>query len=49
MNVVRELYEAAGRNVVELENNKYDSLCCGVGSLLEATTIQVSMKIRREN
>lgn len=36
MNVVRELYEAAGRNVVELENNKYDSLCCGVGSLLRS-------------
>ena len=37
MNSVRGLYEAAGMNVVELKNNKYDSLCCGVGSLLRCS------------
>ena len=31
---VRELHEAAGMNVVELENNKYDSLCCGFASMI---------------
>ncbi len=34
MNSVRGLYEAAGRNVVELKNHKYDSLCCGFASYL---------------
>lgn len=29
MNSVRGLYEAAGMKVVELKNNRYDSLCCG--------------------
>ena len=31
---VRGLYEAAGMTVVELENNKYDSLCCGFASMI---------------
>jgi Fe-S oxidoreductase len=29
---VRGLYEAAGMNVIELKNNKCDSLCCGYAS-----------------
>lgn len=29
MDSVRGLYKAAGMNVVELKNNKFDSLCCG--------------------
>ncbi len=29
MNTVRRLYEAAGMHVVELKNNKLDTLCCG--------------------
>jgi Fe-S oxidoreductase len=33
---VRGLYEAAGMNVVELKNNKYDSLCCGFASYLRS-------------
>lgn len=37
MSSIRGLYEAAGMNVVELENSKYDSLCCGVGSLLRCS------------
>lgn len=40
MSSVRGLYEAAGMNVVELKNNKYDSLCCGVGSLLRCSRNQ---------
>ena len=31
---VRGLYEATGMTVVELENNKYDSLCCGFASMI---------------
>ena len=34
MNSVRGLYEAAGVNVVELKNNKFDSLCCGFASYI---------------
>ena len=34
MSSVRGLYEAAGMHVVELKNNKYDSLCCGFASYL---------------
>lgn len=34
MNSVRGLYEAAGVNVVELKNNKFDSLCCGFAGYL---------------
>jgi Fe-S oxidoreductase len=34
MDSVRGLYEAAGRNVVELKNSKYDSLCCGFAGYL---------------
>ncbi|MBN2039885.1 MAG: (Fe-S)-binding protein [Spirochaetes bacterium] len=40
MNSVRGLYEAAGMNVVELKNNRHDSLCCGVGSLLRCSPNQ---------
>ena len=40
MSSVRGLYEAAGMNVVELKNNRYDSLCCGVGSLLRCSPNQ---------
>ena len=40
MSSVRGLYEAAGMNVVELKNNRYDSLCCGVGSLLRCSQNQ---------
>ena len=29
---IRGLHKAAGMNVVELENNKYESLCCGFAS-----------------
>ena len=34
MNSVRGLYEAAGRNVVDLRNNRHDSLCCGFASYI---------------
>jgi Fe-S oxidoreductase len=34
MNSVRGLYEATGVNVVELKNNKLDSLCCGFASYI---------------
>ena len=40
MNSVRGLYKAAGMNVIELKNNRYDSLCCGVGSLLRCSNSQ---------
>jgi Fe-S oxidoreductase len=36
MSSVRGLYEAAGMNVVELKNNKYDSLCCGFASYIRS-------------
>jgi len=36
MNSVRRLYEAIGANVVELENNRFDSLCCGFASYLRS-------------
>jgi Fe-S oxidoreductase len=26
---IRGLHQAAGMTIVELENNRYDSLCCG--------------------
>ncbi|MBN1382123.1 MAG: (Fe-S)-binding protein [Deltaproteobacteria bacterium] len=29
---IRGLHKAAGMNVIELENNRYDSLCCGFAS-----------------
>ena len=29
---VRGLHQAAGMNIVELQNNRYDSLCCGFAS-----------------
>ena len=34
---IRGLHKAAGMNVVELENNKYESLCCGFASGLRNT------------
>ena len=37
MSSVRGLYEAAGRNVIELKNNKYDSLCCGFASYIRGS------------
>lgn len=37
MSSVLELYKAAGMNVVELKNNKYDSLCCGFASKLRCS------------
>jgi Fe-S oxidoreductase len=37
LNSVRGLYEAAGMNVVELKNNKYDSLCCGFASYIRCS------------
>lgn len=34
MRSVRGLYEATGRNVIELKNNQFDSLCCGFAGYL---------------
>jgi Fe-S oxidoreductase len=34
---VRGLYEAAGRNVIELRNNMSDSLCCGFASYIRGS------------
>lgn len=34
MNSVRGLYEAAGMNVIELKNNKHESLCCGFANYI---------------
>ncbi len=44
MSSVRGLYEAAGRNVVELKNNRYDSLCCGFASYIRDWGIQSGVK-----
>jgi Fe-S oxidoreductase len=37
---VRGLYEAAGMNVVELKNNKYDPLCCGFAGYIRGSDNQ---------
>ena len=51
MSAVRGLYEAAGMHVVELKNNKYDSLCCGFASYLRCSDNQscVNVETQRKN
>jgi Fe-S oxidoreductase len=44
MNSVRGLYESAGRNVVELKNSRYDSLCCGFASHIRGSQNQSGVK-----
>ncbi|MGD9161802.1 MAG: (Fe-S)-binding protein [Desulfobacteraceae bacterium] len=44
MNSVRGLYEAAGMNVVELKNNRYDSLCCGFAGYMRGMGNQSGVK-----
>jgi Fe-S oxidoreductase len=44
MNTVRGLYKAAGRDVVELKNNRFDSLCCGFASYMRGFNDQSGVK-----
>ncbi len=44
MNAVRGLYEAAGMHVVELKNNRHDSLCCGFAGYMRGWTNQSGVK-----
>jgi Fe-S oxidoreductase len=44
MNAVRGLYEAAGMRVVELKNNRHDSLCCGFASYMRGWGNQEGVK-----
>jgi Fe-S oxidoreductase len=44
MSSIRGLYEAAGVNVVELGNSRYDSLCCGFASYLRGCSSQSGVR-----
>ncbi|MBN1653060.1 MAG: (Fe-S)-binding protein [Deltaproteobacteria bacterium] len=43
---IRGLYKAAGMNVIELENNRYDSLCCGFACSLRNNYDQKQVSIQ---
>lgn len=47
---IRGLHKAAGMNVIELENNRYDSLCCGFASGLRNNydNSQVPMEAKKK-
>ena len=45
---VRGLYEAIGMNVVELKNNKNDSLCCGFASKLRCSQNQAGISVETQ-